>query len=152
MSEKPEIGFYHLTRWPIEVALPRLLERAMAGGFKAVVRVASDEHLQTLNAAMWSYDPNSFLAHGGPDDGHAERQPIYLTTGTEVPNGASLLVLTDGIEATDLDQFARAADFFDGQNETAVAAARQRWKNLRDNDYALTYWQQTTDGRWQKKV
>ena len=34
-----EVGFYHLTRSPLEEALPRLLEKAYATGQRALVRV-----------------------------------------------------------------------------------------------------------------
>jgi len=34
-----EIGFYHLTRTPLEQALPKLLGRVLAGGGRALVRV-----------------------------------------------------------------------------------------------------------------
>lgn len=151
MAEKPEIGFYHLTRSALEAALPRLLERALAHGFKAVVRVTSEDRLKDLNTALWTYDPGSFLPHGGPDDGDAAMQPIYLTTGADVPNDARLLVLTEGLDAADLDRFDRAVALFDGRNEAAVTAARERWKTLKDQGYPLTYWQQAPDGRWQKK-
>ena len=152
MNDAPntEIGFYHLEKWPLETAVPRLLGRALERGLRVVVRTGSEERLDALNAALWSHDPGSFLPHGGPGDGDADRQPVYLTTGDEVPNGATVLVLTDRVEATDLDRFERCIDMFDGSDDS-VQAARARWRALKDKDYALTYWQQTPAGKWEKK-
>ena len=146
----PEIGFYHLLSMPLERALPRLLERARAGGHRIVVRAASAERIEHLNALLWTYDEASFLAHGSARDGNAAAQPIWLTDRTENPNEASLLILIDGVEAEDAAAFQRIADMFDGNDEDAVAAARERWRRAKDAGHTLTYWQQTEAG-WQKK-
>ena len=66
-----EIGFYHLLTTPLERALPRLLERARAQGYRIVVRAASPERVEHLNALLWTYDEASFLPHGSARDGNA---------------------------------------------------------------------------------
>jgi DNA polymerase-3 subunit chi len=144
-----EIGFYHLITTPLERALPRLLERAVAGGHRIVVRAASAERVEHLNALLWRYDEASFLPHGSARDGHMAAQPIYLTDGPDNPNGASMLVLVDDI-AADLAAFARCVDLFDGGDPAAVAAARERWRRAREAGHTLTYWQQTPTG-WARK-
>jgi len=145
-----EIGFYHLLSTPLDRALPRLLERALAQGHRIVVRAASSERVEHLNALLWTYDEASFLAHGSARDGFAEAQPIWLSHGEDNPNAATMLVLTDGVEAADLEGFARCADLFDGNDAAAVDAARARWRRARDAGHTLTYWQQTEKG-WEKK-
>ncbi len=40
---------------------------------------------------------------------------------------------------------------FDGNDEEAVAAARDRWRAVKAAGYEATYWQQDEDGRWQRK-
>ena len=97
-----EIGFYHLGATPLDRALPRLLERARAQGHRIVVRAGSTERVEQLNALLWTYDEASFLAHGSGRDGNPAAQPIWLTEKDENPNGASMLVLVDGVEAGDL--------------------------------------------------
>ncbi len=146
-----EVGFYQLLKWPLEKALPRLLARAHERGLRAVVRVGSEDRLQALNSVLWTYDPGSFLPHGGPADGNASQQPIYLTTEAENPNEATVLILTDSLEAADIEKFDRCIDMFDGNDETALAAARDRWRRLKDTGHELTYWRQTEDGRWEKQ-
>ena len=146
-----EIGFYHLVSTSLERALPKLLERALAQGHRAIVRAASAERIEHLNAVLWTYEDESFLPHGSSRDGNPAAQPIWLTERDENPNGSSLLVLTDGVEAADLSAFARCVDLFDGNDAEAVAAARARWRRAREAGHALTYWQQT-GARWERKA
>jgi DNA polymerase III subunit chi len=146
-----EIGFYHLQTTPLERALPRLLERARAGGYRIVLRAASSERIEHLNALLWTYDDASFLPHGSARDGNATNQPIWLTDKPENPNGATMLLLVDGIEADDIAAFERCADLFDGGSDAAVEAARRRWRRAKEAGHTLTYWQQTQAG-WERKT
>ena len=146
-----EIGFYHLLSSRLEDALPRLLERARGQGYRIVLRASSAERVEHLNTLLWTYDDSSFLPHGSARDGHPAAQPIWLTERDENPNRADMLVLVDGSEAPDIVGFARVADLFDGNDENAVAAARERWRRARTGGHTLSYWQQTASG-WQKKA
>ncbi len=146
-----EVGFYHLLSTPLERALPRLLERARAQDLRVVVRAASPERVEHLNALLWTYDEASFLPHGSARDGNAAEQPIWLSHGDDNPNGATVLFLVDGVEAGDLAGFSRCLDLFDGNDETAVAAARRRWRAAQAAGHTLTYWQQTPTG-WERKA
>ncbi len=146
-----QIGFYHLMHTPLEAALPRLLSKALDQGMRALVMAASPERVKALDGALWTYDPGSFLPHGTAKDGRPEEQPVYLTSHEENPNGASLLVLTDGVAPAFIDAFERCLDLFDGNDGQAVEAARGRWTRLKEAGHDLTYWQQTGQGGWQKK-
>lgn len=145
-----EIGFYHLASTALERSLPKLLERGLRQGYRIVVRTASPERVEQLSATLWTYDEASFLPHGSARDGNAEMQPIWLTHSSENPNGASMLVLVDGVEAEDLGSYARCADLFDGNDAGAIEAARSRWRRAREAGHTLTYWQQTISG-WERK-
>ena len=145
-----EVGFYHLISTPLERSLPRLLERARTQGYRIVVKAASLERVEHLNAALWTYDEAAFLPHGSARDGNAAMQPIWLTHSDENPNGATMLVLVDGVEAENIGSYARCADLFDGNDAGAVEAARTRWRRAREAGHTLTYWQQTTSG-WERK-
>jgi DNA polymerase III subunit chi len=145
-----EIGFYHLLTTPLERALPRLLERARAQGYRIVVRAASADRVEHLNAALWTYDDSSFLPHGAARDGNAASQPIWLTEGDDNPNGATMLVLVDGAEPGDPTPYIRIANLFDGNDPDAVEAARDRWRRAKAAGHTLTYWQQTGAG-WEKR-
>ena len=145
-----EIGFYHLTVTPLERALPKLLERTLEAGQRAVVLASSDERVQALNGALWTYEDRSWLPHGAAADGYGEDQPIWLGVSEENPNGAAFLFLTDGVAAADLAAWTRVFDLFDGRDDAAVAAARERWKAARDAGHTLAYWRQTDRGGWEK--
>jgi len=144
------IGFYHLTRSTLEQALPRLLEKALGQGMRAVVRVAGEERLDLLDRALWTYGRDSFLPHGTARDGFAEKQPIWLTTGLDTPNGASLLVLVDGASAEGMEAFERAIEIFDGHDPAAVARARERWRWALKAGHEREYWQQDERGGWRQ--
>ncbi len=146
-----EIGFYHLTRSPLERALPRLLEKAHASGARIVVMAGSEERVDALDQVLWTYDPASFLPHGAARDGEAPEQPIWLTADDENPNEAAILVLTDGATSDKVADYARCLEMFDGNDEDAVTAARSRWRDYDAAGHALTYWQQTERGGWEKK-
>ncbi len=146
-----EIGFYHLLSTPLERALPKLLERARAQSHPIVVRAGSPERVAQLDTVLWTYEEASFLPHGSARDGNPGAQPIWLTDRDENPNHATMLVLVDGVEAADLPSFVRCVDMFDGNDDSAVAAARERWRNARAAGHVLTYWQQTAAG-WERKA
>jgi DNA polymerase-3 subunit chi len=145
-----EVGFYHLQTTPLERALPRLLERAFADGHRVVVLAGSAERVAQLDGVLWTYNEASFLPHGSARDGNAARQPIFLTERDENPNGATMLVLLDGAQSAGLAGFARCCDMFDGNDASAVEAARRRWSEAKAAGHTLTYWQQTASG-WEKR-
>ena len=147
-----EVSFYHLLHTPLERALPKLIEKVLESGARAVIRTGSAERAEALNSVLWTYDQDSFLPHGTARDGNAEEQPVWITPEDENPNGADILVLTDGAVAADLSGYRRCLEMFDGRDETAVTDARRRWTDYKAADHALTYWQQTERGGWEKKA
>jgi DNA polymerase III subunit chi len=147
-----EVLFYHLERQPLDRVLPSLLEKTLERGWKAVVRSGSEQRLEALDLGLWTYREESFLPHGTKKDGHAELQPIYLTTGEEVPNDAGVLFLVDGADTSKFDGFVRIVHMLDGQDDEALALARQQWKAAKAAGCSVTYWQQNHQGRWEKKA
>jgi DNA polymerase III subunit chi len=145
-----EVRFYHLTRKTLEQALPELLEKVREKGWRAVIKTGSAEREDFLNRHLWLYRPDSFLAHGTDKDGFPDQQPLYLTTTDDRPNGASVLVLTDTTTTPIGASYDLICDLFDGQDNEATAAARDRWKSYKAEGFDVTYWQQTDKG-WQKQ-
>ncbi|MCP4330068.1 MAG: DNA polymerase III subunit chi [Alphaproteobacteria bacterium] len=146
------VDFYHLTRSSLESALPRLLEKVLKSGARAVVMVGSDERVEALNAHLWTYDDRGFLPHGSAKDGHAAEQPIWLTNQDENPNAASVLVMVDGSRSQRLAEYDRCLEMFDGRDDDAVAAARRRWAEYRDAGHQVSYFQQNERGGWEEKA
>lgn len=147
-----DIGFYHLVRSPLETALPKLLEKVLQSGARAVVMAGSEERVESLASLLWTYHPNSFLPHGTARDGKAEQQPIWLTERDENPNGATILVLTDGASSDAVAGYARCLEIFDGGDAEAVNRARERWRGYKDAGHTVAYFQQTESGGWEKKA
>ncbi len=147
-----DVRFYHLTRTPLEAALPTMLEKTLDRGQRAVVVAGSRDRVESLNAHLWTYRDPSFLPHGSARDGHAAAQPIWLTELAENPNGAQVLFLTDGAEAEELGGFEICAVLFDGQDQSALGAARVQWKRLKEAGHEVTYWQQDDQGRWSRQA
>lgn len=147
-----EIGFYHLTRTPLDQALPRLLGRVLATGGRAFVLCGEQERVKALDAALWTAPEPDWLPHGlsgGADDA---LQPILLDTEDVAPgNGARFLFLVDGADSARLAGYDRVLDLFDGGDEGAVAAARARWAAAKAAGHTLAYWQQGPGG-WERKA
>jgi len=147
-----EILFYHLENEPLERVLPSLLEKTLERGWRAVVKAGSQERLKAIDAMLWTYREDSFLAHGTSSEKLCEHQPILLTCDDDVPNGAGVMFLVDGGAAQTFEGFIRVVYLFDGQDPDAVALAREQWKGAKEKDFSCTYWQQDGNGRWQKKA
>lgn len=145
-----EINFYHLTRNTLEQALPALLEKTLARGWKAVVMAGSPERAEALTQYLWSYRPDGFLPHGNAKDGNPDMQPIWLTHLDERPNGAEVLFLVDGALSEKHGDYVRVCEVFSGQDGEAVTAARARWQQYQSTGHELSYWQQGENG-WEKK-
>lgn len=146
-----EVLFYHLEQQPLERVLPSLLERTLERGWRAVVQSGSQERLEALDLALWTYREDSFLPHGTRKDGHSEHQPVYLTTAADTPNGARVRFLVDGAIADSFSGFLRVVYLFDGHDPAAIDMARGQWRAAKSAGCAVTYWQQDANGRWAKK-
>lgn len=147
-----DVLFYHLTESNLEAALPTLLEKSLERGWKVVVQAGSQEKIEALDAHLWTYREDSFLAHGATSDGTEPMQPIWLTTEQDNPNGANIRFLVDGAVPSDLAGYERAVYMFDGHDNDAVLQARERWKIEKEAGFDLTYWQQKPNGGWGKKA
>ena len=147
-----EVWFYHLERTSLDQALPDLLEKTLARGWRALVRSTARERVDHLDGWLWSYRDDSFLPHGRDDEPFPERQPVLITTAMENANGADALFLIDDAEPGDIGPFARCVVLFDGRDEAAVAAARRRWSGFKAAGAAVSYWRQGESGGWRKEA
>lgn len=144
-----EIGFYHLTRTSLTAALPPLLGRTLAAGERALVLCGSPQQAAAIDDALWLSQNPDWLPHGTAATPHPEWQPIFVTDKEINPAGAKFLFLTHGAETPGLAAYARVFDLFDGNDEAAVAAARNRWRQAKAGGHAVTYWKQGASG-WEK--
>ena len=157
-----EVRFYHLQRARLEEVLPVILERCHQRGERVLVLAGSSERVEALAALLWSYRPESFLPHGTARDGEVVHQPIFLAPAADdsdsamgdnsngAPNGAQVLILSDGARHNRIGDFKLVCELFDGHDEAAVAAAREHWKTCRAAGHAVVYFQQADTGKWQE--
>ncbi|WP_215906467.1 DNA polymerase III subunit chi [Phenylobacterium glaciei] len=151
MAEACEVWFYHLERTGLDQALPELLEKTLARGWRAIVRATGPARVEHLDGWLWAYRDESFLPHAPADEPGAARQPILLTTGDENPNGADALFLVDGAEPGELGDYTRCVVLFDGGDEEALATARRQWKSVKAKGLPASYWKQQGRG-WEKQA
>ena len=144
--------FYHLERRPLEDTLPVLLEKSLERGWRCAVQCATPERRDALDALLWTYDEAGFLPHGTDAQPRPERQPILLTVSDANPNGSVVRFLLDSTDIADAAAYQRVVHLFDGRDDEAVAAAREKWRLAKAAGHALTYWQQDETGRWIRKA
>lgn len=152
MTAPCEVWFYHLERTALDQALPELLEKTLARGWKALVRARGQDRLDHLDGWLWSWRDDAFLAHGLDNEAHAPRQPILLTLGPDNPSQAEVLFLIDGAEPGSLEGFQRCILLFDGRDEAAVAEARGRWRTFKGAGHPVSYWRQGLERGWEKQA
>jgi len=117
------------------------------------VQVASDERVDALDAHLWTYREDGFLAHGTYRESDPNAQPVLLTVHDDNPNGAHVRFLIDGVAVpADASTYQRIVLLFDGEDDDAVAAARARWSEAKAGGLDVTYWQADENGRWEKKA
>lgn len=146
------IQFYHLLSTSRERAVPKLMEKVLKSGSRAVMLLESGPALKTMSDALWTNDPAGFLPHGSARDGHTEQQPVYLALTEENPNGADILCVLNGALPASVATYNRLLDVFDGSREEEVVAARARWTHYKTAGFALQYIKQQPGGGWKVEM
>lgn len=148
------IDFYHLQKQTLDEVLPKLVEKAYGTGAKIKIKVGNEARVEFINSLLWTYNEESFIPHGSKKDGFAKEQPIWLSSEDDNPNQSEMLFLVDGadIELSQIGNFSRIFNIFDGNNEVSLQQARDFWKSLSTTDNEKNYFQQDDNGRWNKKA
>jgi DNA polymerase-3 subunit chi len=148
-----ELRFYHLQDQRLDRVLPQLLEISLSRGWRVVVQASSDERVEALDAQLWTYRDDSFLPHGTARNGDASEQPILIAADDVNPNGANVRFLIDGVPIPkDANSYERLVLIFDGNDDDAVALARERWTQAKAQGFEASYWQPDENGRWVQKA
>ena len=147
-----EVRFYHLTERPLERALPVMLEKSLERAWRVVIQGTAEDRLERLSKVLWSRE--GFLPHGTRADGHAARQPIWMTGGADRPNSPNALFLIDGADARPEEMAAMemTAILFNGADADAVEFARNQWRAVTATKLKAVYWQETPQGGWIRKA
>lgn len=138
-DEPAWIDFLNADGRPLEQALGRKLEAEIAEGFagRTLVFCADGERAAALNGGLWTFDPASFLAHGGPGDGTPDEHPIWVAADEA---SADAIVAVDDAEPADWEAYGRRFYLFDARDPTARDAGRARWRQWSEDGKPLAYW------------
>lgn len=137
------VDFYQLSRQPVDQMLPRLAERVLADGARLLIVADDAALLGTIDDALWSYRPESFLPHGRVDADGAADQPVLLADTIDAANGASHVAIADGRWRAEALSFTRLFYLF---GSDTLEEARQAWKMLDAGE--RHFWKQDERGKW----
>jgi DNA polymerase-3 subunit chi len=146
------VMFYHLTRSSVEETLLMLLPRAVAQGWRVMLRGTDPAALERLDARLWTAESQPFLPHGMAGGPHDADQPVLIGQGA-IANDAKGLFLIDGAATTpdEARPLERVWLLFDGNDGAQLTDARAKWKALTEAGLAAQYWSEES-GRWEKKA
>lgn len=143
--------FYHLTRSGPEEVLALILPRALAAGWRVMLRSPDPARRERLDARLWLEPEDSFLPHGIEGGAFDADQPVLIGQGPAV-NAAQGVILLDGAAPLPGEEaLERLWVLFDGADESAVQAARGLWSRLTAAGMAAQYWSEES-GRWAMKA
>jgi DNA polymerase-3 subunit chi len=147
-----EVLFYHLTESKLEDALPPLVDKSVERGWRVAIQLKEPARRDALDNHLWTYRDESFLPHGTDESELAQSQPVLLTVSADNLNDATVRFIVDGADPPPVEAYERIVFMFDGYDQEQLEGARSQWKRLKGEGHSLTYWQQTPEGRWEKKA
>ena len=86
--------------------------------------------------------------------GDAAGQPVLITVEEGNPNSAQIVFYVGGALPSDwgrLGDLARVVLLFDGRDSNALAGARAAWKEAKAAGHDVTYWKETSSGKFEKQ-
>lgn len=141
-----QVDFYQLSRDPVERVVPLLAGKVLDGGGRLLVVSAEEAHRTALSQALWERE-GTFLAHGQAGVPHAARQPVLLASDCDAANGATIVLMADGVWRDQATGFARAILLFDAAR---TEEARRLWPALGGQGHELRIFKQRDGGGWRE--
>ena len=118
----------------------RLLRKATRQGARVAV-TAPLATLRTLDRALWTFEPEEFVAHavlpaGAPAPDRLAPTPVWLAEHPDDVAVHEVLVNLGDAPPPGFERFARLIELV-GTEPAERAAARERWKHYAARGYAL---------------
>ena len=146
-----EVYFYHLTQTRLEVALPKILERALSADWSVELRIGIKAKEELISDAIWKGPDESFLPHCSEDNDKLHDYPIVLSKSPLSEVRDCLIVIAQAeLQENEVEKFKRVCLLFDSKNEIELTNARETWKSLSDAGLKTSYWAEN-NGKWTKK-
>jgi len=149
-----EIRFYHLTRSPLWVTLPVLLEKSLQRGWRVLLHCGASVQMDFLDDMLWKSNPDSFIPHGLEGAKNAADQPVLLGKSGENLNNANVLMLLEGAHCLpdEMAKYEITCVFFNGNDPAALDIARSDWKAVNAAKLRAVYWAQDENGAWMQRA
>lgn len=148
-----DIRFYHLRRDTADKAIPDLLAKALANGHKIYLKMPTPARCQYYDDWLWRYRDDTFLPHAQDGDPSPHVHPIWIGTGDDAPNGATMAIAAEGATLPPPKNFKLMCFVFSSEHEAELNLSRALWSELKKNSsVSMTYWQQQENGAWEKQT
>ena len=146
-----EVYFYHLTHTRLEVALPKILERALSAEWSVELRIGMERDEETISDAIWKGPDESFLPNCLEDSDKLQDHPIVLSKSSLSEVRDCLIVMDQvNLKENEVKKFKRVCLLFDAKNEVELTNARETWKSLSNAGVNTVYWAED-QGTWKRK-
>ena len=146
-----EVFFYHLTKTTLEIALPKILERALSEQWSIELRTSANTNLDEISNAIWRGPDESFLPHCLEDHEDSQDYPIVLCK-SPLKDWRDCLIVVDqaDLKENEVKNYKRVCLIFDAKIEVELSKARKSWKKFSEEGINTIYWAEDK-GRWVKK-
>lgn len=114
----------------------RLTETILAQGKKIHIHLGSEQDEQLLDELLWSFKPESFIPHLNVEAPDAMSVNVHLSTGSQQPVNADVLINLAPVLPDYVGKFARLAEIASGE-EAQLQILRAHYKQLKPLDIAL---------------
>tara|TARA_B100001248_G_scaffold211329_1_gene165583 strand:+ start:676 stop:1122 length:447 start_codon:yes stop_codon:yes gene_type:complete len=146
-----EVFFYHLSQTRLEVALPKILERALSADWTVELRIGMDADVESISDAIWKGPDDSFLPHCLEDNVKLHDYPIVLGKSPLSELRDCLIIIEQAeLQNNEVEKFKRVCLLFDSKNEVELTKARASWKSLSAAGIITVYWAEDK-GTWKKR-
>ncbi|MBN9543017.1 MAG: DNA polymerase III subunit chi [Alphaproteobacteria bacterium] len=151
-NQTTQVSFYHLTTSPFDKALFGIVGKVLENNMKAFILTNDPKVTSEIDAFLWSIGRISFVPHATISDPELEMHPILI--GHEIPQNLKFDAIISVNDRSDFNpkNYSRVIDIFDGNLDTSIALARERWKKYKAEGLDLKYWCQDPKGNWQAKA
>lgn len=132
------VDFYHDADDKLAVAA-RLAQKALIAGKRLLVSVADADQANRFDRVLWTFAPQSFVAHAAAASPLAAESPVVIAQ--RIPADATsafdiLINLDDALPGT-IDGFDRIIEIVSRDDAADKAFARERYKAYREHGCEL---------------
>jgi len=140
--QQTRVIYLEIPRPPIERAACFAAARLVEQGQRVVVHAADEQQARALDEMLWSFDPDSFVAHcrveAGPVDENSA-ESVVVAAGEASWPAATAVVLAAPASAEWCEGFSTVVDFAVKYDPELLQASRARFRAWRDRGFDPEY-------------